>query len=364
MSAYKEHWLWLVVAAMALGLLWLLTPILMPFVVGIGLAYVGNPLVRRLQRWGLSRTLAVCVVFVTIIVATVVALLVLIPPLEEQITLLIASIPEGLRWVQDSALPYLGVRLPRGVQLDADGLRKLITEHWGTASDFAVAVWQKVSSSGMVLFTTVVNLALIPVVSFYMLRDWDDFIAAVHSLIPPRQRPRIGSLAAEADDVLGAFFRGQLLVMLALGLIYSVGLSIVGLKLALVIGLGAGLVSFVPYMGFITGFVAATIAVLVQTGELLPLVWVSLVFAIGQIAEGMFLTPNLVGHRIGLHPVSVIFAVMAGGTLFGFVGVLLALPSAAVIAVLLRHLRAHWLDSRLYQGQAPLPSLDQTQHPE
>ncbi|TXH06164.1 MAG: AI-2E family transporter [Nevskiaceae bacterium] len=364
MYSFKDQGLWLIVGVLAVALLWLLKPILAPFLIGMGLAYVGNPLVSRLQRRGLPRTLAVCAVFIAILVATVVFFLVIIPPLQEQLTLLVASIPDGLHWLQETALPALGIRLPRGVQLDADGLRKLIATHWGTASDLAQMAWEKVSSSGMALFTTVVNLALIPVVSFYLLRDWEVFIATLDGLIPPRHRARVTALASEADDVLGAFFRGQLLVMLALGLIYSVGLSIVGLKLALVIGLGAGLVSFVPYMGFITGFAAASIAILIQTGNLVDWIWVLVVFMVGQAAEGMFLTPNLVGERIGLHPVAVIFAVMAGGTLFGFVGVLLALPSAAVLAVLLRHLHTHWIDSRLYRGPQPLPSLDQTQHPD
>jgi predicted PurR-regulated permease PerM len=347
---FKEHLPWWICGAAALVLLWLLKPILTPFVVGIGLAYIGNPLVNRLQSSGLSRSLAVCAVFIVIILATTLFFVLVIPPLEQQVTLLIASIPDALRWVQDTALPRLGISLPRGVQLDADGVRKMITDHWGTASDMAVAVWQKVSSSGMALFTTVVNLALIPVVSFYLLRDWDAFITGIHDMIPPRHRQRIGGFAQEADDVLSAFFRGQLLVMASLAAIYSIGLSIVGLKLALVIGIGAGLVSFVPYMGAISGFSAAVIAILVQTGDPWQCAWVALAFGVGQIAEGSFLTPNLVGHRIGLHPVAVIFAVMAGGTLFGFVGVLLALPTAAVIAVMVRHLKKHWLDSRLYQG--------------
>jgi predicted PurR-regulated permease PerM len=360
---YKEHLPWWIFSAVALTLLWLLKPILMPFVVGIGLAYVGNPLVHRLQR-RMSRTLAVVVVFVTIILATVLFFVLVIPPLEEQLATLITNIPDGLRWVQDTALPALNIRLPHGVQLDADGVRKLIAANWGTTSDLAIQAWHKVSTSGMAVFTVIVNLALIPVVSFYLLRDWESFISTIRDLIPPRLHGRIGGFAQEADAVLSAFFRGQLMVMASLAAIYSIGLSIVGLKLALVIGIGAGLVSFVPYMGAISGFSAAVIAILVQTGDPWQCGWVALVFGIGQIAEGSFLTPNLVGDRIGLHPVAVIFAVMAGGTLFGFVGVLLALPSAAVLAVLVRHLRSHWLDSRLYQGEAPLPSLDQTRHPE
>lgn len=351
---FKEHLPWWIFSAVALVLLWLLKPILMPFVVGIGLAYIGNPLVNRLQRH-MSRSLAVSVVFLAIILFTTLFFVLVIPPLEEQIETLIANIPDALRWIQDKALPALNVRLPRGVQLDADGVRKLISSNWSTASDMAVQAWHKVSTSGMAVFGVVVNLALIPVVSFYMLRDWNAFIAMIHDLIPPRLHPRVDRFAAEADSVLSAFFRGQLMVMASLAAIYSIGLSIVGLKLALVIGIGAGLVSFIPYMGAISGFSAAVVAILVQTGDPWQCGWVALVFGIGQIAEGSFLTPNLVGDRIGLHPVTVIFAVMAGGTLFGFVGVLLALPGAAVLAVLARDLHAHWRGSRLYQGSDALP---------
>lgn len=354
---FKEHMPWWIFGAVALVLLWLLKPILMPFVVGIGLAYIGNPLVNRLQRH-MSRTLAVSVVFLAIVLSTTLFFVLVIPPLEEQIETLIANIPDALHWVQDKALPALNVRLPRGVQLDADGVRKLISSNWSTASDMAVQAWHKVSTSGMAVFGLVVNLALIPVVAFYMLRDWNAFISMILNLIPPRLRPRVQRFAAEADDVLSAFFRGQLMVMASLAAIYSIGLSIVGLKLALVIGIGAGLVSFVPYMGAISGFGAAIIAILVQTGDPWQCAWVALVFGIGQIAEGSFLTPNLVGDRIGLHPVAVIFAVMAGGTLFGFVGVLLALPGAAVLAVLARDLHSHWRGSRLYQGN-PQPLADQ-----
>ncbi len=351
---FKEHMPWWIFGAAALVLLWLLTPILMPFVVGIGLAYIGNPLVNRLQHWRLSRTLAVSVVFIAIIFSTTLFLVLVIPPLEEQIETLITNIPDALHWIEKTALPALKIRLPRGVQLDADGVRKLIASNWGTASDIAIQAWHKVSTSGMAVFGLIANLALIPIVSFYMMRDWDTFIATIRDLIPPRLHDRVGGFAKEADAVLAAFFRGQLMVMASLAAIYSIGLSIVGLKLALVIGIGAGLVSFVPYLGAISGFVSAIIAILVQTGDPWQCGWVALVFGIGQIAEGSFLTPNLVGDRIGLHPVAVIFAVMSGGTLFGFVGVLLALPAAAVLAVLVRHLRSQWHASRLYQGATPI----------
>lgn len=346
----KLHWPWLSALGGALVLLYLLSPILTPFVLGAGFAYVGNPIVGRLQGWRLSRTIAVCVVFVVLTAATSLLLLLLVPLLQEQLLRLIDNIPDMLNWVQNKLLPYLGIRLPRGMHLDADGVRKLITANWSNASSIAVIVWQKISTSGMALFGAVANLLLVPIVSFYLLRDWPQLVAWIHDVIPRRQLPIVSALAVETDSVLGAFIRGQLLVMASLALIYGTGLQLIGIQFGLIIGLVAGFLSFVPYLGFITGFAAASIAALVQTQELLPLLWVSLVFGLGQIAESGFLTPKLVGDRIGLHPVAVIFAVMAGGQLFGLIGVLIALPVTAVIAVLMRHTKSQWMKSPLYLG--------------
>ncbi|HWU68710.1 MAG TPA: AI-2E family transporter [Stenotrophobium sp.] len=347
----KQHWPWIAGGVAVLVLLWLLSPILTPFVVGAGLAYLGDPIVDRLQKLRMSRTLGVVVVFVVLSGFGLLLALLIVPLLQNQFITLLRSLPDWLRWLQDTALPRLGLPLPDGMQLNADDLRNVVSAHWNKAGGIAMALWDQVTHSGPALFTAAANLLLVPIVSFYLLRDWDDLVAWVRDLIPPRHLPQVSALAAESDEVLGAFIRGQLLVMAALAAIYSIGLWLAGVNLALVIGIGAGLVSFVPYLGFIVGISAASIAVLVQTGELLPLLWVAIAFGVGQVAESAFLTPNLVGDRIGLHPVAVIFAVMAGGQLFGFIGVLLALPAAAVIAVLLRHTREHWLRSALYRGQ-------------
>lgn len=347
---WRDTWPW---AAAGLGfivLLWLLAPILTPFVLGAALAYLGDPVVDRLQRWRLSRTAGVCVVFLVISLFSLIAVLLIIPMLYTQVTALLSRIPEWLGWIQNTALPYVGITLPEGVGLDGAGLKSIVTEHWSQASDMASTVWAQVSSNGTRLLTTLVNLLMVPVVSFYLLRDWDDLVAWVRNMIPRKALPTVGPLATETHEMLGSFIRGQLYVMLALGTFYTVGLWAVGLDLALVIGMTAGLISFVPYLGTIVGVVAALLAMFMQTGELLPLVWVALVFGIGQLMEGAVLTPNLVGDKIGLHPVTVIFALMAGGQLFGFIGVLIALPMAAVLAVLFRHGKQHWLNSRVYQG--------------
>jgi predicted PurR-regulated permease PerM len=192
------------------------------------------------------------------------------------------------------------------------------------------------------------NLVLIPVVTFYLLRDWDRIVQGVHESLPRSWEPTVVRLVRECDEVIGAFIRGQLLVMLALGACYTVGLLLVGLDLALLIGTLAGLASVVPYLGLVLGLGAASIAALVQFGEWLPVAWVVAVFLVAQLAEGMYLTPRLVGDRIGMHPVLVIFAVMAGGQLFGFTGVLLGLPVAAVVLVLLRHVHERYRASSLY----------------
>lgn len=353
-DAVHPRWIWLGGTAATLVLVYLLAPILTPFVIGAGLAYLGDPLVDRLERMRLSRTAGVTVVFIAIFAGMICIAIVLIPLLQDQILTFLHSLPDWLRWVQDVGLPKIGLSLPPGMQLDADGIRQAVTQHWSGVRGIAFAIWERVSASGAALLTAAVNLMLVPIVAFYLLRDWDRLILRIADLIPRRVLPICTTLARESDEVLAAFIRGQLSVMAALAVIYSIGLAIVGVKLALLIGLLAGLVSFVPYLGFIIGILAAGIAVVVQTQEFLPLLWVLLVFGIGQVLESMWLTPWLVGNSIGLHPVAVIFAVMAGGQLFGFAGVLLALPVAAVLAVLLRHATERWLASQLYQEAPPL----------
>jgi predicted PurR-regulated permease PerM len=335
--------------AALLVLLYFLGPILTPFALSAGLAYLGDPLVDRLQRLRLSRTIAVSVVFVVLFAAGLLTLILLLPLLQEQIGTFIGNIPDYLRWVQDRALPALGMRLPEGIRLDVAGLKEMVAENWAQAGGIASYAVGYLSRSGAALLAFATSMILVPVVTFYLLRDWDRLVAWVDGMVPPRHQPAVRGFARETDAVLAAFLRGQFLVMLFLAAFYSAGLLLAGLQLGLLIGLVAGLVSFVPYLGFIVGAAAASIAMLVQTQELFPLVWVGLVFGIGQMLESAFITPWLVGDCIGLHPVAVIFAVMAGGLLFGFIGVLLALPVAAVLAVFLRHAKDRWLESAMYR---------------
>jgi len=350
----SESQKWFTLAGLSFGgaLLYLLAPVLTPFLVAAVLAYIGDPLVDRLETWKFSRTLAVTTVFIALSLLLLILLLVLVPMLERQISLLVSKLPLYLDTIQNKWLPSLSSTLGLDPEaFDLAALKQLIREQWlqsGGAMKGAIGV---ISHSGMTLLAWFANLALIPVVTFYLLRDWDILVARIHELIPRRYASTVGRLAKASDEVLSAFLRGQLTVMLALGTIYSVGLWLAGLELALLIGMLAGLVSFVPYLGFIVGILAAGVAALMQFQELMPLFYVLIVFMVGQIFEGMILTPLLVGEKIGLHPVAVIFAVLAGGQLFGFFGILLALPVASVVMVVLRYTHERYVSSNLYSEE-------------
>ncbi len=349
----SQKWLVLALVLASGWLLYLLAPVLTPFVVSALLAYLGDPLVDRLQRHGLSRTVGVVIVFVTMFLAVLLALLVFIPALENQIAVLIGKIPAALAWAQARLLPVLASRFGVEIDLDPAQLKEHLTSHWQAVSKLVRGLVLQLGRSGQALLGWLSFVLLVPVVTFYLLRDWDGLVAQIRELLPRPVEPKVSQLAGEIDAVLAEFLRGQLTVMVALALIYIVGLWAVGLELAFSIGLIAGLVSFVPYLGVIVGVVLAGVAVLLQFQDVWHLVAVVAVFSVGQMLEGMVLSPLLVGDRIGLHPVAVIFAVMAGGQLFGFFGVLLALPMAAAIVVLLRHSRDEYKRSDLYGPASP-----------
>lgn len=345
----SRRWQLFAIAAVIVYLIWLLAPVLMPFAVAAMLAYLGDPLADRLERLGLNRNWAATIVFAVLLVVVVGVLLLLIPLIARQVENLIENLPRYGEWAQNVAWPWLQARLHLDPHtFDSDRLLAAIKAHIGSIGGVATAVLGKVSRSGLGIAMWLTNLVLIPVVAFYLLRDWDRLVATIDRMLPRSIEPTIAHLAHESDKILGAFVRGQLLVMLALGVFYGASLGLVGLSVGLLIGLVAGLLSFVPYLGFIIGFVAAIIAALVQYGDWTHVLLVCGVFMVGQLLEGYVLVPKLVGDKIGLHPVAVIFAVLAGGYLFGFLGVLLALPAASVIMVLLRYLLERYRLSDLY----------------
>ena len=346
----STRWFWLTVITFLSFLLYLLAPILLPFISAALLAYLGDPLVDRLEKTRLTRTLSVVVVFLLLFAVLGPLMVFLITLLKEQLGNFLIQMPDYLDWLvvnlQPTVQTKLGVTLPT---LEVEQLKETFIKEWANAGGFIKGLIRTISHSGLVVAGWLANIILIPVITFYLLRDWDRLVDYVHDILPRSIEGKVVQLAQESDEVLGAFLRGQMLVMLALGIIYSIGLSIVGVEFSLLIGLFAGLLSFIPYMGLIVGVLIAGVAVLFQTGELISLLWVFLVFGLAQMIEGMFLTPVLVGDRIGLHPVAVIFAVLAGGQLFGFFGILLALPVFAVLAVLLRHAHKKYKGSKIYQ---------------
>lgn len=335
--------------ALAAWLVYLLAPILTPFLVSGLLAYLGNPAVNCLARWHVPRPLAVALVFLLFTLLIVALLFFLIPALQAQMTSFIAKAPSYFDWLQNTALPQLQALLGIELSLDIGAIRQTLLGHWREVGDWVTAFSLYITRSGLSIIGWIATALLIPVVTFYLLLDWDKLPARALTLLPPRRRSQAAALARETDAVLGSFLRGQLLVMMALATVYAVGLTLVGLDLALPIGILAGLVSFVPYLGFIIGLLTAAIAAWLQFHDINMLLGVAVVFLVGQLLESLWLTPRLVGDRIGLHPVAVIFAVMAGGQLFGFTGILLALPAAAVLKIWLRHLRA------AYSGGAAAP---------
>jgi predicted PurR-regulated permease PerM len=350
----SRRWQLLAITAAIAWLIWLLAPVLMPFAVAAMLAYLGDPLADRLERLGLNRMWAATIVFVVIMVVVVGVLLLLIPLIARQIENLISNLPRYGDWAQNTVWPWLQARLHLDPHtFDSDRLMAAIKAHLGSIGGVATAVLGKVSRGGLGIAMWLTNLVLIPVVAFYLLRDWDRLVAKVDAVLPRSIQPTVAYLARESDQILGAFVRGQLLVMLALGVFYGAGLGVMGLTVGPLIGMVAGLLSFVPYLGFIIGFVAAIVAALVQYGDWAHVLLVCGVFAVGQLLEGYVLVPKLVGDKIGLHPVAVMFAVLAGGYLFGFLGVLLALPAASVIMVLLRYLIERYRMSELYTQAGP-----------
>ena len=350
--ADSRRWVWWGVALGFALFVYFLHPILTPFLVAIVLAYMFDPVVDRLERVGLSRTWGVVAVFAVFTVILMTLLLVLVPLLAKQLLKLYQLAPLILDWLQHTAMPWVHAKFGLSDSFwKFDKIKAAITEHMGQATDIVGIVLSQATASSLALIGFLANLVLIPVVAFYLLRDWNIMMVKIHGLLPRARAEQIVSLAKECHDVLGAFVRGQLLVMLALGVIYSAGLMLVGLELGLLIGLMAGVAAIVPYMGFIVGIGAALVAGLFQFGgDLYPMLGIVAVFMVGQALEGTVLTPLLVGDKIGMHPVAVIFAILAGGELFGFTGVLLALPVAAVIMVLLRHVQDMYKESQAYKG--------------
>jgi predicted PurR-regulated permease PerM len=351
---------WTAMGVGAFWLLWLLSPILTPFAVAALLGWLGDPLVDRLQLAGRSRNTAVIMVFTLMALLLALVLVILVPLIESQISTLIESLPRYRLWFTGVAIPWVEARTGMQIAawLDLSHLIELMRSNWERAGGVATTVLGYVSRSGFALIGMLTSIVLVPVITFFFLRDWDLLVGRIASMVPRDHIGTVTRLARESSDVLGGFLRGQFLVMIILGVMYGIGLWAVGLDLGILIGIVAGLLTFVPYLGPTSGVVLGVLAALMQYGDWKHVAGVLAVFGIGQVIESYWLTPKLVGDRIGLHPVAVIFAVLAGGQLFGFLGMLLALPMAAVVNVLLRYAHERYTQSPLYAGERPAIVLD------
>lgn len=344
---------WVAMAAAFLLLLWLLNDVLLPFVVGIVVAYFLDPVVVRLQRMGMSRTWATTSVTIIAVLLTVGVAMAILPPLFSQLQSLILSFPDYTVKLAARITPLIDpirerLNLP---PLSLHELQAELTQRAGQVLAVAGTVAGKLAQGGLAVFNLLALLILTPVVTFYLLRDWERLVDAIDGALPRDHADTIRKLAHESNAAIAGYVRGQALVCISLGSIYAVGLSLVGLQFGLIIGLVAGAISFIPFVGTFVGAVMALGMALVQfPPDWMGVVKVAVVFVVGQMLEGNVLSPKLVGDRVGLHPVWIMFALLAGGALFGFVGVLIAVPVAAVAGVLARHLIGRYRDSQYYRG--------------
>jgi predicted PurR-regulated permease PerM len=353
-STQKRASAWFLIAALIVLALWLLGPVLTPFVVAAVLAYALTPLVNKLDRMGkgrLPRVVAVVLVELLFILVALSLVLLIVPIVAKEIPLIREQVPLLADRITNGLTPWLaqfGIK----VSLDVGSLKTLALKYLNANyEDMFGSLLSSIRLGGSVALAILGNAVLIPVALFYLLMDWDKFVARLLELVPPPMRKAFDSFTDEADSVLGQYLRGQFLVMLVMAAFYAIGLALFGLDLALPIGIFTGLAMFIPYLGFGIGLILAVLAGLLQFASIKALVMVAVVYGIGQVIESLYLTPRLVGERIGLHPLAVIFALLAFGQVFGFVGVLIALPASAVLLVGIRRVKERYMASKLYKGQ-------------
>lgn len=339
----------LVAAGAAIWLMAALAPVLAPFALAAVLAYICNPLVTRLARLGVRRSIASVVVVVLLGLGFIGIALIVAPLVVEQGIRIAARLPELVRRLNDELAPWLNQRFGLNLEFDLRHLNDFAREHAEGLQQLAGGLLGSLTRSGVAVAGLLATLILVPVVLIYLLADWDRLLAQLETLLPRRWHQRTMTIVGEIDVVLGQFLRGQLSVMLILALYYVLALALAGLEFALPVGLLTGLLIFIPYVGFGLGLVLAMLTALMQGDGWTLILVVGAIYGAGQLIESFLLTPYLVGEKIGLHPVAVIFALMAFGQLFGFLGILIALPASAALLVGIRHLHAEYLDSELYR---------------
>jgi len=350
-SLEKQSLFWLIGLAIFLFVLNALSSVLMPFVAGMAIAYFLDPVADKLEARGASRSLATTLIVAAFFAITISVLILLFPLLQAQVVSLAGFLPGLVDSLLDYAEPLME-RLRADLPADAvERLKSAAGNYAGTAIKWFAGLIGEIWKGGLAVFNVMSLLIITPVVAFYLLRDWDLIVARLDGYLPKAAAPVIREQCRAIDTTLAAFLRGQASVCLVLGFYYGLALSVAGLKSGLLVGIGAGAISFIPYLGAATGLGIGVAIALAQFSDWMPVAIVALIFIIGQTAESYILTPRLVGDRIGLHPVWIIFALMAGGALFGFTGVLLSVPVAAIIGVLLRFGLGRYKESPLFLGK-------------
>lgn len=342
---------WLGLLAAGAFVFWLLSPILLPFAVGAALAYILDPAVNKLERWGCARVVAVMLVLTACLAMLIAGLLILLPMIETQVSSLLRSLPQYVDQVVYEIKPLIqrAQREMDGQDLDLQGAG----EYLGRMGEWLLAALGGIWSGGMFVVNLLSVLLITPIVLFFLLRDWKRIITRIDSWLPRDNAETIREQARQIDRTLSGFVRGQLSVCAILGAFYGITLTLMGLNFGLLIGITAGIIAFIPYLGTMVGFALSVGFALLQFDTWGPVALAAAIFTVGQVAESYFLTPKLVGDKVGLHPVWVIFSVLAGGMLFGFLGMLVAIPVAAVIGVLVRFSLSRYLDSPFYAGEGP-----------
>ena len=343
--------LWIAAGLAVLALLYALSPILTPFLLAAILAYICNPATDRIARWGAPRIVAVLLVMLALAALVAGLVLIILPLLYEEAAVIAARTPEAMALANEKLAPWLRQHFGIRLRFDSASLQKLAAGNWDTVQIILERIYSSLKIGGVALVGLAVNLLLAPVVMFYLLLEWHGMMGRLGGVVPRPWHARLTGVANDVDAVLSQYLRGQLLVMAILAAYYCVALWLAGIPSALSIGVVTGLLIFIPYLGFATGLILALAVATLQFAGWPPIIAVLIVYGIGQLLESFLLTPFLVGERIGLHPLAVIFALMAFGQLFGFFGVLAALPASAALLVGLREVRSLYLASRFYQGQ-------------
>lgn len=347
----NKNWIfWITLLVIFTLLVYILRSVLLPFVVGIVIGYLLDPLATRLEKLKINRTIATCLVLLSVAIILIPTIIALFGMIDEQLALFISAVPKYMEALSQKIEPIIANIQDNFPNFNQEKFREYLRGNMSNGLKLIGSLLRKLISGSYAVFNILSLVLITPIVTFYMLRDWNNFTKKVDSLLPKAYKKEIRTQAKEIDKIISSFIRGQLSVCVLLGTFYAVGLSFIGLDLGMLVGFIAGIISFIPYVGSIVGFITAMGIAFAQFSDWVHIAQVIGVFAVGQFLEGNFLTPKLVGDSIGLHPVWVMFALLAGGVLLGFLGLMMAVPLAAVIGVLTRFAITKYKQSSLYKG--------------